>query len=480
MRGFAVMFGMLLAAAQVCGATADLELPKDGIFLGFNAKDRKFTAAIESAPVKKVMSRLGAATGWKVFIDPAAQHSVSAQFTNRATGEALRKLLGSLNFALVPQKDGPAKLLVFQNSARDATELVQPSKEKSNRAKDLIKNELIVSLAKNSKRDIESLAKQLGAKVVGRNDKLRSYRLQFDSEEAAENARNQLASAPDVRVDDNYYVRAPDNPGFQPAEQAPQFNLTPDVNPDACNPIVALIDTKVQPLPPEKSAFLLAPVNVFGPNATRPQSIIPQAAAVTGVQDTPVVPLHGTSMAETILGSMAVASNGDTRSTVRILPVNVYGDSATTSTYEVTMGVYEAIKRGASVINMSLGGDGDSPLLDDLIAQARQRGVMFFAAAGNSPTTAPTYPAANPLVYAVTAGEQDGSIAPYANRGNFIDLIAPGTSFMDFNGTTYRVTGTSPATAIVSGAYATFASACNGEASALAQLQQTFGIPRKP
>jgi hypothetical protein len=476
MRRFAVMFGLLLAAAQIFGATADIELPKDDIFLGFNSKERKFTAAIDSAPVKKVMSKLGAATGWKVFIDPAAQHTVSAQFTNRATGEALRKLLGSLNFALVPQKDGPSKLLVFQNRAGDATELVEPTKEKTARAKDLIKNELIVSLAKNSKRDIESLAKQLGAKVVGRNDKLRSYRLQFDSEEAAENARNQLASAPDVRVDDNYRVREPENPGYQLADQPTPFNLTPDVNPDACNPIVALIDTQVQPLSPEKAAFLMAPVNIVGPGgATRPQ-----AAAITGVRDTPVVPLHGTSMAETILGSMAVAAGGETRSTVRILPVNVYGNSESTSTYEVTMGVYEAIKRGASVINMSLGGDGDSPLLDDLIAQARQRGVMFFAAAGNSPTTAPTYPAANPLVYAVTAGEQDGSIAPYANRGNFIDLIAPGTSFMDFNGTTYRVTGTSPATAIVSGAYATFASACNGEAAALAQLQQTFGIPRKP
>src|SRR5207253_8628611 len=157
------------------------------------------------------------------------------------------------------------------------------------------------------------------------------------------------------------------------------------------------------------------------------------------------VPLHGTSMTETILGSMAVASKGQSASGVRVLPVNVYGNSDMTSTYEVTMGVYEAIKRGATIVNMSLGGDGDSPLLDDLIAQARRRGVMFFAAAGNTPTTAPTYPAANPNVLAVTAGDQSGNIAAYANRGNFIDLIAPGTTFMDFNGTAFRITGTSPA-----------------------------------
>lgn len=466
MARLAVIFGLLLAAARVFAASAELELPKDDLFLGFNARERKFTVAIESAPLKKVMAKLGAATGWKVFVDPAAQYNVSAQFTNRATGDALRLLLGRLNYALVPQKDGPSKLLVFQNSAREATELVEPAKEKSERSKDLIKNELIVSLTKNSRRDIDSLAKELGAKVVARNEKLRSYRLQFDSEEAAENARNQLASAPDVRVDDNYYVRPPDNPAFQLAGAAPEFNLTPDINPDACNPIVAVLDTAVQPLSAEKSAFLLPGIDIAGP--TSPQKLASE------------VPLHGTSMVETLLGSMVVASHGQTSSSVRILPVNVYGNNDATSTYEVTMGVYEAIKRGATVVNMSLGGDGNSPLLDDLIAQARKRGVMFFAAAGNSPTTNPTYPAANPLVYAVTAGDQTGAIAPYANRGNFIDLIAPGNSFMDFNGTTYRVTGTSPATAIVSGAYATFASACAGEAAALGQLQQTFGLQRKP
>jgi hypothetical protein len=456
------MFGLLLATARAFCADADFDLASNDVFLGFNARDRKFTAAVDGVPVKKVMSRLGSATGWKVYIDPAAQHTVSAQFTNRSTGDALRLLLGGLNFAVIPQKEGASKLLVFQNSARDATELVEPTRAKDVHGKDWIKNEVIVSLARGSKRDIESLAKSLGAKILERNDKLRSYRLQFDSDEAAENARNQLASAPDVRVDDNYYVRPPDTSGYQMAGAPPEFNLTPDVNPDACHPIVAVVDTAVQPLPAAKSAFLLQGIDIAGPtSADKLQSD---------------VPLHGTSMVETILGSMAVTAKDQPNSGVKILPVNVYGNSDTTSTYDVTMGVYEAVKRGATIVNMSLGGDGDSPLLDDLIAQARARGVMFFAAAGNTPTTAPTFPAANPAVFAVTAGDRDGSIASYANRGSFIDLIAPGTTYMDYGGTTYRVIGTSPATAIVSGAAATFASNCLGQDQTIQQIQQTFGF----
>src|ERR1051325_8155968 len=107
-------------------------------------------------------------------------------------------------------------------------------------------------------------------------------------------------------------------------------------------------------------------------------------------------------MVETVLGSMAITAQGQTNSGAKVLPIDVYGESDTTSTYEVTMGVYEAVRRGASIVNMSLGGDGDSPLLDDLIAQARARGFMFFAAAGNPPTTDPTFPAANTDVFAVT------------------------------------------------------------------------------
>jgi thermitase len=464
MRRLSVFCWIAWAVAQFVCAGADLELPANDVFLGFNSKERKFTAAIDSAPLKRVMARIGAATGWRVYIDPAAQHIVSAQFTNRSSGDALRLLLGGLNFALVPQKEGPSKLLVFQNNAREATELIEPPKEKKG-SKDLIKNELIVSLSRNSKRDIESLAKSLGAKIVERNDKLRSYRLQFDSEDATESARNQLASAPDVRVDDNYYVHAPDDSPFQLANGLAEFNLKPDVDPDACHPIVAVVDTAVQPLPADKSAFLMPSVDVAG--APSPTTLASQT------------PLHGTSMVDTLLASMSVTAKGQPTTGVKILPVNVYGNNETTTSYDVTMGVYEAVKRGATIVNMSLGGDGDSPLLDDLIMQARQRGVMFFAAAGNTPTTEPTYPAANPAVFAVTAGDRDGSIASYANRGNFIDLIAPGTSFTDYDGTTWRVTGTSPATAIVSGAAAMYASSCQGQDATIQQIQQTFGFQPK-
>jgi hypothetical protein len=412
----------------------------------WDAKERRLSAAVESAPIKKALGKLAEATGWKVFIDPQVNETISAEFKARGANDALKSLLGSVNFALVPakEKDAPAQLYVFRSSMSQATELIEIEKN-TGRPKDWIKNEIIVTLHPDSKRDIDALAKKWSAKIIGRDDKLKTYRLQFESEEAAEKARKEMASAEDVRVDDNYYVRAPDrndyranNNGTTP--RGTKFDLTPTANADGTFAIAAVIDTPMQPLDADRQKFILDGVNVTG------TPIDPNNFADRG-------PTHGTAMVESLL-------EGATDGNFRVLPINVYRGEldangqmnfSSTSTYEVTLGVYEALRRGARVISLSLGGESTSPLLDALIRQGRERGVLFFAAAGNVPTTAPTYPAANPFVYAVTAADSFGRPASYANTGEFVDLIAPGTRPIDFRGTRYNVMGTSPATAFMSG-----------------------------
>ncbi len=462
----AMMLGFLLAASPGAALGVEVELaipPTDGA-LRWDAAGRRLSVEVESWPLKKTLAKLGAATGWRVYFDPRADAAVSAQFTNRTAADGLRLLLGSLNFAIVPQKEGPAKLLVFRNSMAEATELVDPAAEALAQGKDWLRKELIISLGKNATRDIDGLARLLGAKVVGRNDKLRTYRLEFDSEEAAAAARTQLAGATDLRVDYNYALRPPEGSGFQPGGGPTPFDLKPRVNADGSHTIVAVVDTAVQPLSPAMSQFLLNAIDVSG-----------AADAATLASEGP---LHGTSMVETLLASMARAAEGESGSSVRVLPVNVYGGSQATSTYEVALGIFEAVRNGARVVNLSLGGQSDSAFLNDLIAQARARGVVFYAAAGNAPTAAPTFPAANPLVYAVTAGDAAGNIAPYANHGAFVDLIAPGTSFLNYGGSTYRVTGTSPATAVVSGVVAAYLSQGHTMAEAEARAARLFGIQK--
>ena len=122
--------------------------------------------------------------------------------------------------------------------------------------------------------------------------------------------------------------------------------------------------------------------------------------------------------------------------------------------FDVARAIVEAVNQGAQIVNLSLGGTGDSPLLDDVLAQARAKGVLLVAAAGNEHVATPTYPAANPNVLAVTAGARNGDIASWANYGDFVSLVAPGASVIYFNGQSYLVTGTSASAAYASGAAA--------------------------
>jgi subtilisin family serine protease len=157
--------------------------------------------------------------------------------------------------------------------------------------------------------------------------------------------------------------------------------------------------------------------------------------------------------------------------------VDVYGKNPQTTSFDVISGVYKALNAGANVINMSLGGDAESPLLQKLIEDAHRQGVIFVGAAGNQPTTNPTFPAAYPEVIAVTAGDRKGNIAAYANRGDFVDVIAPGTSLVDFNDQTYLITGTSAATAYISGAVAAARAAGKSPQETEALIRQ--GLPAK-
>ncbi|HVY72218.1 MAG TPA: S8 family serine peptidase, partial [Verrucomicrobiae bacterium] len=175
------------------------------------------------------------------------------------------------------------------------------------------------------------------------------------------------------------------------------------------------------------------------------------SAASNPGQPSPDQITHGTSMAETILRGVSLTDTSANGTPVRILPVDVYGASESTTTFDVGKGIDAALAGGATIINMSLGSAGDSPFVQQIIQSAHQQGAIFVGAAGNTPVTTPTYPAAYPEVIAVTAGDRSGQLATYANRGPFIDVMAPGADVVQYNNQAYLGQGTSFSTAYVSG-----------------------------
>jgi subtilisin family serine protease len=129
--------------------------------------------------------------------------------------------------------------------------------------------------------------------------------------------------------------------------------------------------------------------------------------------------------------------------TVRIRPVRVLGVGGFGEDYDVAQGVLYAAGLAAdngmggtvppvsraNIINMSLGGPDTTTALHSAVIAAANAGVFIVAAAGNADTSAPSYPAAYPEVFAVAAVGPDGLRAPYSNYGPYVALAAPGGNF---------------------------------------------------
>ena len=82
------------------------------------------------------------------------------------------------------------------------------------------------------------------------------------------------------------------------------------------------------------------------------------------------------------------------------------------------------------VVHISLAGPPNR-LLERALERAAQRGVLILAAAGNGgPVAAPMYPAAYPSVMAITAVDPEHRVFRLANRGDYLDIAAPGVGLV--------------------------------------------------
>jgi hypothetical protein len=444
--------GRTLAAAATPAATNLLE---------WRTEQDKVTADIRDWDVRTLLEHVATATGWQVFLEPGTKYTVSAKFKDRSPGEALRLLIPPLTAVLLPQSNAPPKLCVYHTSVQEATQWIPPLRKKGDKH---ISNELIVKLKPGEK--IEDLAKRLGAKVVGKIDGLNAYRLRFENAEGADSARESLKSDPSVEsVDYNYPIFRPPDPEPVSLSSTPPMNLRPKAVGAGDQIVVGLIDSGVQlqNVPEALKDFLLQGISVAG-----------EGGAADGK------PKHGDSMFQTILKGIELAQQGGEGSQVRVLPVDVYGGSGTTTTYDISAGIYRAIESGATIINLSLGSPVDTPFLATIIENSAKQGVLFFAAAGNEPVTTPMYPAAYRDVLAVTAISRDGGIAPWANYGSFVDIGAPGSSIVVFGNQAYVVTGTSSSTAFASGIAAASAQSSGKRGPELSGLvMRSLAIPGK-
>jgi serine protease len=192
--------------------------------------------------------------------------------------------------------------------------------------------------------------------------------------------------------------------------------------------------------------------------------------------DLSLASFHGTHVAGTIgaytdntTGVAGMAGRSSATNNVKIMPLRALGYGGGT-TVDIVDAIEYASKTGsysswphdpADIINMSLGGTGQDTNLKNAIDAAYAQDIVIVAAAGNSGSNVPFYPASYTNVISVSAVEIGANIASYSNFGSTIDVAAPGGDLstnlnFDIDASTYpdgvlstftRVSGSGPVTA---------------------------------
>lgn len=171
---------------------------------------------------------------------------------------------------------------------------------------------------------------------------------------------------------------------------------------------------------------------------------------------------------------------------VKIISLKYYDNSGAgfNNLANTVRAIQYAVKHGADIINYSGGGSDPSEIERQAIQGALDKRIFVVAAAGNDGRNinqVPYYPASYDLdnIIRVTAINKNGALLSLSNFGSKVHFAAPGLSVLSLlpNGKYGTMSGTSQATAFVSGALAFLLSQ---ESGSIKQIKAKLAKGYKP
>lgn len=174
---------------------------------------------------------------------------------------------------------------------------------------------------------------------------------------------------------------------------------------------------------------------------------------------------HGTHCA----GTLAAAHNDigvlGGAPDVTLWADKVLQDSGRGSYSDISAGITAAAEAGCKVISCSIGGSSPARSLEDALAFARERDAVVICATGNAGASQVSYPARYPESVGVGATTPEDTIADFSNRGEGVDIVAPGVGVKSTVPGGYSETwqGTSMSTPIISACVALLVQAIEEE-----------------
>lgn len=163
---------------------------------------------------------------------------------------------------------------------------------------------------------------------------------------------------------------------------------------------------------------------------------------------------HGTAVASTIVGDHAMVPG--VAPGVDLISVRISNDAGQSDSFLLAQGITQAVDAGAELINISMGGFGDSQIVRSAVEYAESKGALVIAAVGNNGVDQVFYPAAMDEVIGVGAVDAMGNHLNFSNTGSQVSVAAPGyeVNAAWTNNEVTRVSGTSFSAPIVTGTIA--------------------------
>lgn len=166
---------------------------------------------------------------------------------------------------------------------------------------------------------------------------------------------------------------------------------------------------------------------------------------------------HGTHIAGTIAAANQLQGMIGVAPRALISPVKAFDHNGSAFVSDIILGIEWCIRNRMNVINMSFGMKTKSKALLGAVINAHNAGVIIVASSGNDGKRRTVdYPARYPQTIAVGATNKLRRVAPFSNRGSYIDVYAPGDKILSawLRGKYNEMSGTSMATSHVCGAIA--------------------------
>ncbi len=404
----AAVLTFCLCALSSQSAVLEFRLDQNSLWL--TAKDE---------PLPQLLERFAAA-GIEVQIDPAAQKNITGACRAADVEGALDELLSPYDYLLDWRREpGPlgdlTRLTGIRVFRKGHAESVQPLRnvrriETSFDGKSrFMAREILVGFgAGSSIENLRGFLARTGGTIIEANQKLGIYRILLPEGANVLDLVTQLGNEPSIALAEPNYVY--DTPKLLPGEGGnpsvpAQWNAPSGDSPIA----VAVLDTGLAP----DDNLNRAVIGSF--DATHP-----------GAQLTTDSVGHGTLMARLAAGLVDPYAT-PVGEGVPVIAVKAFADDGYADSFTLMNAVTYAVQKSSGPISLSWGSETPSKFIDAAVQYAINQGRPVFAAVGNANTGKPMYPAAYPGVIGIAASNGD-KLADYSNRGDFVDLIAPGSA----------------------------------------------------